>query len=157
MMLGVVLLVGSIGAVLLFSSRPLNQQSGTYLPRKDGSESRLFLVDSQLYYGVYEQSFTLVYSQVSYSVHAGDPCIIINGTVRFDYVRSHYPLGVDVLNVYGVEVGPILVQSTLYPGSIDVFTEKDSLVVFELRIPYNATYIASYELVVLDPPITPVH
>jgi hypothetical protein len=159
----IVIVVVFLGVLYGASLNPLNaaprinEQSGTYLRSRWKDEYRLFLVDSQLYYGVYAQNFTLFHPQVLYSVQAGDPCIIINGTIRNDYgFKYHFKLGVNVWNTDGENVGPILVQGEHNPGEISVYMEKDSTIVFDLRIPYDATDITAYELVILYPYITPI-
>jgi len=133
-------------------SIPSNQQSGTYLRNHGGFEYHLFLVDSQFYYGAYEQNFTPVEGpQGEYLIQPGDPCIIINGTIRNDYAGYYYfSLGMDVWNADGDKVEPITTQSGPIAGFTSVIiAEKDITGVFELRMPYNATDITAYELVVL--------
>ena len=84
-----------------------------------------------------------------YSVEQGDPCIIINGTIRNDYDQDYYHLiGAKVLNVHGEEVEPVLSWSSPSHGFTVVFTETNAMGVFDLRIPYNGTDITEYKLLV---------
>ena len=55
-----------------------------------GVETKVFLVDSQLHYSVYNESFTRSGATGSYSINKGDPCVIINGTIRNDYDQDYY-------------------------------------------------------------------
>jgi len=50
-----------------------------------GAETKVYLVNSTLNYGVYEVSFTRSGATGIYSITKGDPCVIINGTIRNDY------------------------------------------------------------------------
>lgn len=72
----------------------------TYLHYQNESKTNVFLVDSQLSYGVYEQSFTRISGQ-RFSTHTGDLCIIINGTIQNEYHQDYYfCLDAKVLNVH---------------------------------------------------------
>jgi len=112
-----------------------------------GDESKAYLLASQLYYGVYNESFSRSGATGDYSVNKGDPCIVINGTIRNDYDRDHYfAITANVYNAAGEKIEPILTSNSPQPGFAIVQINKGSMGFFELQLRYDGTDISNYDL-----------
>ena len=135
--------------------RPKNGEYLHYTPDyQGGAETRVVLVDSQLYYGVYNESFTRSGSD---SINKGDPCVIINGTIRSDYDADYYfCITADVYNSKGEKIGPILTINSPVPGFTVAKVNKGAVGFFEIQIKYDRKDIVSYDLfVAFEPTETP--
>lgn len=118
-----------------------------------GAETKVALLDSHLYYGVYEQDISLA----GYTVKKGDPCVIINGTIRNDYDKDYFfCIGANVYNSKGEKVEPIL---TIYSPGLDftvAFAKSGSTGDFLIQLPYGRKDIKSYDLfIAYNPEETP--
>jgi len=124
---------------------------------QDGVETKVFLVDSQLHYGFYNESFTRSGATGSYSVNKGDPCVIINGTIRNDYDEDYYfCITADVFNSKGEKIELILTINSPQPGFTITKVKSDAVGVFEMQIKYDGKDIVSYDLfVAFEPTDTP--
>ncbi|HLE75398.1 MAG TPA: hypothetical protein VI864_05065 [Candidatus Bathyarchaeia archaeon] len=134
--------------------------SGEYLHYRTscegGAETKAFLVNSQLYYGVYEENITRPgYGTNSTwcTANAGDPCVIISGTIRNDYDKDYYfAITADVYNSKGEIIGPfgsewpILTSSAPMPGFTVAHVHSGAVGSFEMQIKYDAEDIVSYTL-----------
>jgi flagellar basal body-associated protein FliL len=122
-----------------------------------GVETKVYLVNSMLFYGVYNESFTRSGATGSYSVNKGDPCVIINGTIRNDYDNDYYfGITANVYNSAGETIGPILTVNSPQPGFTVAFVDKGATGYFEIQIKYDAKDITSYDLfVAFEPYETP--
>jgi hypothetical protein len=122
-----------------------------------GVETKVFLVDSQLHYGVYNESFTRSGATGSYSINKGDSCVIINGTIRNDYNEDYYfGITADVYNSKGEKIGPILTINSPQPGFTLEKVNSDAEGVFEIQVRYDEKDIASYDLfIAFEPTETP--
>jgi hypothetical protein len=148
------------GVTLLYQT-PSDQlypepQRGIYLhytDRQGGAQSKLFLVNSDLIYGVYNESFT--YSDVIgfYSINKGDPCVIINGTVRNDYGKDYYfAITADVYNSRGEKIGPVLNANSPLPGVSVTKIDANSTGSFEIQIKYASKDISNYNILLMFEP-----
>lgn len=118
-----------------------------------GVETKVFLVDSQLHYGVYNESFTRSGAAGFYSINKGDPCVVINGTVRNDYDEDyHFGITADVYNSKGEKIGPILTINSPQPGFTVEKVNSDAVGVFEMQIKYDGKDIVSYDLFIAFAP-----
>jgi ABC-type antimicrobial peptide transport system permease subunit len=102
------------------SSTP-QPKGGVYLhfpsDYQDGAQTKAYLIDSQLYYGVYNESFSRLGATGDYSINKGDPCIIINGTLRNDYDKDYYfAITANVYNSDGDKIEPVLTINSPNPG-----------------------------------------
>jgi hypothetical protein len=122
-----------------------------------GAETKVYLVNSTLFYGVYEESFTRWGATGFYSIANGDPCVIINGTIRNDYEKDYYfCITADVTNSKGEKIEPILTIDSPHPGFTIAYAEKDANGNFKIQIKYDAKDIMDYELfVAFEPYETP--
>jgi len=120
---------------------------------RGGEETRVLLIDSRLYYGVYEESF----HRTGYSVEKGDPCIIINGTIRNDYDKGYYfCITADVYNSKGEKVEPILTIHSPVPYFTVAYAKRGSAGVFVIQIPYEGKDVEGYRLwIIYNPMETP--
>ena len=149
-------------AMLLAGNQPtapsIPQSMGqTYLrfpsDYQEGAQTKAYLVDSQLYYGVYNQSFTRTGATGHYSVSEGDPCIIINGTIRNDYDKDYYfAITANVHNFAGDKIEPVLTVNSPHPGFTLTHFDKGSVGFFELQIKYDEKDIANYDLYIAFEP-----
>ncbi|MBN1357877.1 hypothetical protein JW988_03815 [Candidatus Bathyarchaeota archaeon] len=123
----------------------------------DGVETKVYLVDSMLFYGVYNESFSRSGATGSYSIKQGDPCVIINGTIKNEYDSDYYfGITADVYNSAGEKIGPILTVNSPQPGFTVTFVEKGATGYFEIQIKYDAKDITDYDFfVAFEPSETP--
>jgi hypothetical protein len=149
-------------AIQLLSTASVKQpKNGEYLPYladyQGGVETKVFLVDSQLNYGVYNENFTRSGAAGSYSINKGDPCVIINGTIRNDYDEDYYfGITADVYNSKGEKIGPILTINSPQPGFTLEKVDSNAVGVFEIQIKYDEKDIVSYNLfIAFEPTETP--
>jgi hypothetical protein len=142
-------------ATQLPSTIPVKQpRNGEYLHYptnyQEGRETKVLLVDSQLHYGAYNESFTRSGSD---SINKGDPCVIINGTIRNDYDEDYYfCLTADVYNSKGEKIGPILTISSPVAGFTVAKVNNGTVGFFEIQIKYDRKDIVSYDLFVAFEP-----
>jgi hypothetical protein len=122
-----------------------------------GVETKVFLVDSQLHYGVYNESFTRSGAAGSYSINEGDPCIIINGTIRNDYDEDYYfCITADVYNSKGEKIEPILTINSPQPGFTVEKVKRAAVGLFEIQIKHDRKDIVRYDLfIAFEPTETP--
>jgi len=149
-------------AIQLLSTASVKQpKNGEYLhypaDYQGGVETKVFLVDSQLHYGVYNESFTRSGATGFYSVNKGDPCVIINGTIRNDYDEDYYfGITADVYNSKGEKVEPVLTINSPQPGFTLEKVNSGAVGVFEIQIKYDGKDIVSYNLfIAFEPTETP--
>ncbi len=116
--------------------QPRNGEYLHYLPDYQGGvETKVFLVDSELHYGVYNESFTRSGAAGSYSINKGDPCVIINGTIGNDYDEDYYfGITADVYNSKGEKIGPILTVNSPQPGFTLEKVKSDAVSVFRYKL-----------------------
>lgn len=149
-------------AILLAGNQPTasstpQPKGGVYLhfpsDYQDGAQTKAYLVDSQLYYGVYNESFSRSGATGDYSINKGDPCTIINGTIRNDYDKDYYfGITANVQNAAGDKIEPVLTINSPHPGFALTKIDKDSTGSFELQIKYETKDVANYDLfIAFDP------
>jgi hypothetical protein len=145
----------------LVSNQPVSSstqsESGVYLhfpsDYQGGAETMAYLIDSQLYYGNYNQSFTRSGATGSYSINNGDACVIINGTIRNDYSKDYYfSITANVYNSTNQKVGPILTADSPQPGFTVTKVSSNSTGTFEIQIRYDGKDITSYALLLAFEP-----
>ena len=79
------IICGVIGYIYFES---VQKEKGRYLTFRNGTETKVFLVDSHLSYGVFEENILIPIK--GRSANVGDPAVIINGTIRNDYEKDYY-------------------------------------------------------------------
>ena len=157
----VAIILFSLDYFLQFSVPTPLPKGGEYLrfagDYQGGAETKVYLVDSMFFYGVYNESFSRSGATGSYSVNKGDPCVVINGTIKNEYENDYYfGLTADVYNSAGEIIGPILTADSPQPGSTVAFVDKGAMGYFEIQIKYAAKDIATYGLfVAFEPSETP--
>lgn len=169
-LIAVVLVSIILFSAILFLSTPENRQTeyptpqpkgGMYLhflsDYQGGKETKVYLVNSQLFYGAYDESFTRSGALGFYSINKGDPCVIINGTIRNEYDKDYYfGITANVYNSTGEKIGPILTINSPMPSFTVSQAHSNSEGFFEIRIKYAAKDIVSYTLfVAFEPTVTP--
>ena len=81
------------------------------------------------------------------TVNAGDPCVIINGTIRNDYDKYYFfAITADVYNSKGETIGPILTSHASKPGFTVTYAHRGAKAFFEIQIKYDAKDIVNYTL-----------
>jgi len=149
-------------AILLVDNQPTasstpESKGGVYLhfpsDYQDGAQTKAYLVDSQLYYGVYDESFSRSGATGDYSINKGDPCIIINVTIRNDYDKDYYfAITANVYNSAGDKIEPVLTINSPHPGFALTKINKDSTSSFELQIKYESKDVVNYDLFIAFEP-----
>jgi len=139
-------------AAQLLSTTPEN---GEYLHyranNQGGAETKAFLLNSQLSYGVYEETITrpdnCTEGSMWCTANAGDPCVIINGTIRNYYDKDYFfAITADAYNSEGETIGPILTESAPMPGFTVTYANSGAEAFFEIQIKYDAKDIVNYTL-----------
>lgn len=153
----VVSISGFIISQILFTSNQINQQNGEYLHYRkdyhDGKETKVFLIDSNQYYGVHEQSFNRSGVRGFYSIKKGESCVIINGTIKNDYNKDFYfSITADVYNSKEEKIEPILTINSPRPSFTVAYAKSGSRGFFEIRIKYDEKDIIRYELFIAFEP-----
>jgi len=141
------ILIISILFILIFISNDTVQKEsgGKYLHYLDGEESRVFLIESHLSYGVYDRDVLDVVS--GFSAKKGDPCVIINGTIRNDYDRDYYfSITADLYNSEGEKVGIILTDNAPFHGFTVAYVRSGHTGYFEMHVKYDKKDIKNYDL-----------
>ena len=120
---------------------------------QEGAQTKAYLINSQLYYGTYNESFSRSGATGYYSVKEGDPCIIINGTIRNDYDKDYYfAITANVHNSAGDKIEPVLTINSPHPGFTLTHFDKGSVGFFELQIKYDGKDMANYDLYIAFEP-----
>jgi hypothetical protein len=120
---------------------------------QDGAQTKAYLIDSQLFYGTYNESFSRSGATGDYAVNKGDSCIIINGTIRNDYDKDlYFAITANVYNAAGDKIEPVLTINSPHPGFALAKIDKDATGIFELQIKYEAKDIANYDLFIAFEP-----
>ncbi len=119
-----------------------------YIPlrlRQDVEESRIFLVDSELRYGVYDRDMHFALGK---RVFAGDDAVIISGTIRNDYEEDYYYVAISatLYNSEGDEVGAVFSPSSPLAGMAVASVPRGSVSPFEIWVKYDRQDVADYEL-----------
>ena len=107
---------------------------GEYLHYRGGEETKVFLINSYARYGAYYRDIDLPSS----SAKKGDPCVVINGTIRNDYDRDYYiSLSADIFNPRGEEVGTVISYNAPLPGFTVVHAKSGYTAPFEIYVKYD--------------------
>jgi hypothetical protein len=110
----------------------------------ENETSKIYLINSTASYGTYSQDEGLIPGSVE--VHAGSPCVLINGILRNDYNRSYYiDLSAQLYDANGKPVGRVLTDvPTHYAGQ--VYAESNSTVNFSFTVQYDKKDVSRYEM-----------
>jgi hypothetical protein len=123
---------------------------GIYFPMDNGT-SKIYLINSTANYGTYSQDMSLMPGGYP-EAHAGDPCVMINGTLRNDYDRPYWiDLSAKLYDANGKPVGKVLTDvPTHYAGQ--VYAENNSTVNFSFTVDYDKKDVSRYEVSALLAP-----
>ncbi len=150
-----ILLLSVVAATSLFSTLSLScahpsaspsvrGPQGQYLSLPDGSKSSIFLVESKLEYGSYDQD---VHHLKKDSPKKGDPAVIIQGSVRSDYQEDFYiGLSADIYDSEGQKLGIVVSPFAPIEGFAVLFIRSGNITPFRLHVPYEGTDVASYHI-----------
>ena len=113
-----------------------------YLSLPYGSKSRIFLVESELEYGNYDQDVhAYTYEKAP---KKGDPAVIIQGSVRSDYQEDFYiGLSADIYDSEGQRLGRVVSPFAPIEGFAVLFIHSGDITPFRLHVPYEGTDVAS--------------
>ena len=128
---------------------------GTYIPYRNGEESRVLLVSSELRYGTYDTDvFFPIIADVKKAVK-GDDAVIISGTIRNGYEEDLFiMITADLYDSEGDKVGTILSPNAPVHGFAVVFVTRASVSPFEIWVKYDQQDVTEYELFLAYPPST---
>lgn len=118
-----------------------------------GKETKVLLLDSKLRYGVYDHDFRLLLSD--HPVKKGNPCVIINVTIRNDY-KEEYPRGhftsltAYLYNTEGKRVGTVMTYGQLHVGMVEVNVKRGDTATFDIYVYYDKQDIDHYELYIFN-------
>jgi hypothetical protein len=138
----------SSGATVLSGTGHENEyippySGGIYFTMDNGT-SKIYLINSTANYGTYSRDEGLMPGSVE--VHAGDPCVIIKGTLRNDYnISSYIDLSAQLYNANGEPVGRVLTDVPTHNAG-QVYAESNSTVDFSFTVQYDKKDVSRYEL-----------
>lgn len=107
--------------------------------------SKIYLINSTAIYGIYSYD-TSNFPGGVIEAHAGDPCVIINGTLRNEYNRSYFiDLSAQLYDANGNPVGYVLTDAPAHNLG-QVYAESNSTVNFSFKVKYNKKDVSRYEI-----------
>ena len=153
------IIIGVIAGAYYYTTflTPKSEHYLTYYPSHEhgGSETKVLLLESNLRYGVYDHDI-LQYMFCDHSVNKGDPCVIINVTIRNDYTEE-WPAGYQIsltaylYNTEGKRVGTVMNYGQLFCGFVEVWkVECGETRTFDIYIDYDKQDIDRYELYIYN-------
>ncbi len=116
---------------------------GKYLSFPNGSLSKMYLINSTARYGTYEENMA---EHHEITVKKGDPCVIINATVRNDYDKDYFMIVLAQLyNASGEEVGRV---TGLAPWEefVQGYVRSNETHTFDIYVKYDKKDVASYNI-----------
>ncbi len=137
-------------ATLSHEQSPIPSPKGReYLYLRGGEKTKVFLIDSNMRYGTYDRDIFWP-PLPEYSAKKGDPCVIINGTIRNEYDKDYYiGITVDIYDTKGEKVGKIVTDpSTPWFAFATIYAKSNSTAPFEIRIKYDKMDIIGYNIFV---------
>jgi hypothetical protein len=124
---------------------------GAYIPFRDGEESKVLLVSSNLRYGTFDKDVTFPVGDAQ--AVKGDRAIIISGEIRNDYEVDYFiSITADVYNSGDEKIGIILSPGAPAPGFSLIFIKRASNSSFEIWVKYEQQDVTRYELFIAYPP-----
>ncbi|OPY26891.1 MAG: hypothetical protein A4E28_02268 [Methanocella sp. PtaU1.Bin125] len=157
-LLAIVFVIILIGIIYIYQTQLNNIKSNNiqnitfqkeeYLSKVGGNISKIYLVNSCLSYGVFENDLVSPYG---ISIKKGEPCVIINGTIRNDYKENYFVgLSVDFVNQTGSYHGIMVSQ---WPGSfITLLSKSNETSPFEMRLKYGNKDVKDYKIYIAYTP-----
>ena len=126
-------------------------KGGEYLYFRGGEKTKVFLINSNMKYGTYDEDIFWP-PWPNYSAKKGDPCVIINGTIRNEYDKDYFIcLTADIYNTKGEKVGTVITYATK-PVFTVVHAKSNGISPFEIHIKYDKKDIIGYDIFVAFEP-----
>jgi hypothetical protein len=122
---------------------------GNYLNLTEGTATKIFLINSGIRYGTFDEDVNWPPAPGGYLAKTGDPCIIVNGTIRNDYDADYYiGLTANAYNSSGEKAGTIVNVGGSHPwfAFTTTHTQSKGTDTFQIYIKYNGTDIKSYDI-----------
>lgn len=158
--IAIIVIVAVIGVAVYYLTLPSPSPSPTptperYLAFRNGTETKVLLLASDLRYGVYEQDIPQLRG-CDIEVEKGDPCVIINVTFRNDYTEE-WPAGyqisltADLYNTEREKIGTIMTQGQLFCGFVEVWkVECGETRTFDIYVDYDKQDVDHYDLYIYN-------
>ena len=126
-------------------------KGGEYLYFRGGEETKVFLINSNMSYGIYDENISL--GRINYLAKKGDPCVIINGTIRNEYDKDYFIcLMADIYNTKGENVGTVISPHAAQPGFTVTHPKSKGISPFEIHVKYDKRDIIDYDVFVAFEP-----
>jgi hypothetical protein len=119
---------------------------------KTALKPKLYLIDSQLYYGVYSESFSRSGATGDYSINEGAPSESSTEQSETTMTKTTILPSANVYNSAGDKIEPVLTINSSHPGFALTKLDKDSTCTFELQIKYEGKDIVNYDLFIAFEP-----
>jgi len=133
----------------------LSASTPKYLTYRDGIKTKVFLLGSDLRYGVYDHDIHRLRG-CKRPVKKGEPCVIINVTIRNDYTEEwpldyQIALTADLYNTEGEKVGTVMTYGQLFCGFVEAWkVECGETRTFDIYVDYDKKDIDRYELYIYN-------
>jgi len=115
---------------------------GKYLSFPNGSLSKMFLINSTARYGTYEED--ILHPLIT--IKKGDPCVIINATVRSDYGKDYFMIVLAQLyNASGEKVGQVT-GNVPWEQFVEKYIRSNDTRTFDIYVKYDKKDVASYNI-----------
>ena len=151
----VIIVIVAIVGVAAWYYTTLTPTPERYLTYRNGTETKIFLLDSDLRYGVYDHDIHQLRG-CKHPVKKGDPCVIINVTIRNDYTEE-WPAGYQIsltaylYNTEGEKVGTVMTYGQLFCGFVEAWkVECGETRTFDIYVDYDKKDIDRYELYIYN-------
>lgn len=81
------------------------------------------------------------------SVKKGDPCVIINATIRSNYEKDYFMIAfVQLYNTSGEKVGQVTKIGSPWKSFEQVYIKSNVSTTFEVYVKYDKKDVESYEI-----------
>lgn len=164
-MAAVLIIMGATAAVYCYirlltptqSPTPKEVRYLTYYPshiEHGGNETKVLLLASNLRYGVYDRDFHQLMCE--HEVKKGDPCVIVNVTIRNDYTEEwaqgyFISLTVYLYDTEGKQVqAPIMTYGQLHCGMVELNLSRGDTTTFDISVTYGEQDIDTYEIYIFN-------
>jgi hypothetical protein len=152
------ILIAGIVFVFYIQNNTIRSVGDKYLTFSNGTTSKIYLINSNATYGTFEED---IYNGLAenYTVKKGDPCVILDGTIRSDYDDFQVVLlTAQLFDKNEQQVGAVAMSFLPYEQNFPALVNKsinNGTARFKLFIKYDIKDVKNYEIYVQGMPQYP--